>query len=170
MNRRAFTLIELLVTMVIGVIAMFGLAAPLVAERNFWNTGKRQTEAQRDAQTAMRAIERVAREGIACPVSGSGSVAFQVPCDRFGVINPPSANVLFSSQNGQLQMTNACLGGVTSILIDGVRSRVASFISTPIITNRLVRIQLQVAHRLHQNNPREEDELLVTELFLRNNG
>ena len=60
---RGVTLVEVLITVVIASIAMMALAVPFVAERSFWGVGKRQTEAQRDAQLAMRTIARMGREG-----------------------------------------------------------------------------------------------------------
>ena len=63
MNRRGVTLIELLITVMIGAIAMFALVPPFIAEGNFFRKGKRQTEAQRDAQMVLRAMARAVREG-----------------------------------------------------------------------------------------------------------
>lgn len=161
MTRHGVTLIEVLITLVIGSIAMFALAAPFVAERSFWGTGQRQTEAQRDAQLALRAIARAIREG-STPSLAPGNppdatLTFNVPCGA-GV-----ANVTFSggpSFGGQLQMIDSC-SGVTSTLIDGVRSRVTDLLFTGVST-KLVRVQIDVTH---QN---QEHEFLVTELFLRN--
>ena len=168
-SRRGVTLIEVLIAVVISAIAMFALVPPFLAEGNLFRKGKRQTEAQRDAQMALRAMARVGRSGLEAPVIGSNRVGFTVPCTLFGVGAPLTARVVFLSSNGQLQMTNFCLGsGVTSTLIDGTRSRVTSFTSTAIIPNKLVHVQLQVTHSLTATDPQSELETLDTELFLRN--
>ena len=63
---------------------------------------------------------------------------------------------------------NSCTTGPPPIeLIDGIRSKVATFTLTP-ITSKLVRITLQVTHRTTATSSRVESELLETDLFLRN--
>ena len=159
MNRRGVTLIELLMAIVIGTIAFFALAMPFIAERSFWNSGRRQAEAQRDAQMGLRAMARVARQSTSYAVSqGGAQVAFTPPsggspsCFRGG---PAFGNQL-------LLFANTTCTGSPLVLIDGNRSRVTSLIMTSITPNRLVQVQLQVTH---QN---QRTELLATNLFLRN--
>jgi prepilin-type N-terminal cleavage/methylation domain-containing protein len=145
MNRRGVTLIELLMAVIIGGIAFFALAMPFIAERVFWGSGNRQTEAQRDAHMVMRAIGRVARES-----SAYGAVTgFTVTC----------GTATFAANAGQLQM-NRC--GELLTLVDGVQSQVAAFSITPAGTN-MVTVQLRVTRFGGQ-----EDEQLQTQLYLRN--
>jgi type II secretory pathway pseudopilin PulG len=66
------TLIEVLVTVVISAIAMMALAMPVVAERRFWTIGIQQTQVQRDAQVALRAIAKVARQSSKVDVKNVG--------------------------------------------------------------------------------------------------
>ena len=153
MNRRGFTLIELLVTIVIGAIAFFGLAIPFVAERSFSLSGTRQTEAQRDAQMGMRAIALVAR-GSKAVVAGGDQVVFTL-LSGDGVVFQGGPR--FTNQLQRIDTTHG-----TSILIDGVRSRVIGMVVTAIVANKLVRVRLEVSHE------GTEDELLETEFFLRN--
>ena len=162
MNRRGVTLIELLMTIIIGSIAMLPLAIPFSAERIFWNKGKQQTESQRDAQMGMRAIARVAH-GAQSYSRSSGHLLFQLPGPIFRCFDGGPA---FSNQ---LVLTNC--GDPPSplaVLIDGNRSQVDSFVVTQVVPNKLVRVKLQVSHRLRTTDPRQEDEILETELFLRN--
>ena len=164
MNRRGFTLIEMLITLVIGSIAMFALAAPLIAEGQFFRKGKRQTEAQRDAQMAFRAIARVARQSLSYSIPAAGTLIFT---------EPVGGQACFQSGANQLLMTRPnCVGGPlgtnTTVLIDGVRSRVQNFTVTQIVPNKLVRIHLEINHRLRTADPFTEQEILETELFLRN--
>ena len=149
---------ELLVILVIGSIAMMALAAPFSAERSLWGTGKRQTEAQRDAQIALRAIARVAHESSAYAIAGN-AITFTAPCGprQFSLVS-----------GNQLRFTDNCPPAKTLTLIDGLRSQVANFTLTPVITNRLVRIQLQVTNRLRTTDTQQRSELLITELYLRN--
>jgi type II secretory pathway pseudopilin PulG len=160
------TLIELLITIVISTIALLALTAPFVAERSFWGIGKRQTEAQRDAQVALRAIARAAREGnaITTPLAGFSGNTF-----TFTTPSCPVFGITFSGDplSGQLLMTDGCAGGLPIPLIDGVRSRVNNLVFTG-ITNKLVHIQLDVTHRLRTTDPNVQNELLQTEIFLRN--
>ena len=157
MNRRGFTIIELLMAVVIGAIAMMALAIPFIAERSFFGTGKRQTEAQRDAQMALRALARTARMSTTYDASVPGQLSFTVPS---------CGTSIFERHAGGEFHLHGCSGDL--VLIDGVRSRVASFTVTPIIANKLVRVQLQMTNRLSATDPRQRSELLVTELFLRN--
>ena len=159
MNRRGVTLIEVLVTVVIGAIAMFALAAPLLAQGSFFRKGKRQTEAQRDAQVVLRAMGVAAREGTGYSTA-SGRVDF-LNTSVCGT-NP----VRFELHAGGVFHMH-CAGN-TVTLIDGVRSQVTSFTATPVVSNKLVRIQLGVSHRLRTTDPSTENETLETELFLRN--
>ena len=159
MSRRGVTLIELLIAVVIGSIAMFALAAPLIAEGQFFRKGKRQTEAQRDGQLVLRAMAFVAHES-----SGYTPTADGVDFLNTSVcgVNPVS----FHRHTDVLEMH--CGGAPPTILIDGGRSRVAGFTVTPVIANKLVRIRLDITHRLRTTDPFTENELVETELFLRN--
>lgn len=167
-HQKGFTLVELLITMVISVIAMFALAVPFVAERNFWNVGKRQAGAQRDAQMAMHAIARNAREGSASALGGSNGDAvltITVPCpggttaERIIEGGPAFGSAPYK---GQLEMRGGCAAAGATTLIDGVRSKVTNMQVTEVVPDKLVRIRLEVTHQGQQN------ELLETELFLRN--
>ena len=168
---RGVTLVELLIAVLISGIAFFALTVPFVAERTNWGEGQRQTEAQRDAEVALRAVERAARWGrqhfpavgpsstmqfiipaCAGPFGGFGSVTFQ---------GGPS----FSNQ---FQMIDSCNGSAVVTLIDGVRSQVTNLAFTG-ITSKEVRIQLTVAHQLRAGaGQRQSTETLQTEVFLRN--
>jgi len=167
---RGVTLIELLMTIVIGSIAMFSLAPVLIAEGQLFRKGKRQTEAQRDAQMAIRAMARVARQSSAytfANLPGFGRLGLTDPLAGggcfFGFMGGPFA--------GQFWLVPTCdsLSNPT-VLIDGIRSRVVSFTVTPIVENpdRLVHVRLQVSHRLRTTDPFQEDEVLETDFFLRN--
>ena len=173
-SRRGVTLIELLMAIVIGAIAMFSLAPLLIAEGNFFRKGKRQTEAQRDAQMALRAIARVARgsdnfnnpgPSSACvPLGGFHTLQCDgggVACIRYNWVG----DALSQITNFSTSCTNHPNGTVT--LIDGVRSKVTSFLITS-ITSKQVQVQINVTHQLRTGDPRIENELLQTELFMRN--
>lgn len=159
--RNGVTLIELLLAVVIGAIAFFPLTVPFVSERSFTGAGRRQAEAQRDAQMALRAIARAARQGTnpsPAPGNTSDTFTFQLPLPSC-----PGAEVRFDggpSLNGTLQMTDGC-SNRTALLIDGVRSRVTNLVFTG-VTNRLVRVGIDVTYEGQQT------ERLETELFLRN--
>ena len=162
MNRRGVTLIEVLITIVIGAIAFFAAAMPFIAERSFWGSGNRQTEAQRDAQMAVRAMARVARQSTSYAVAGGGNqIAFTAPgggapsCFRGG---PAFGNQL------QRYATQTCTGTAT-VLIDGNQSRVTSLVVTAVASN-LVRVEVQVTRQLAGHIP--QDAVLATNLFLRN--
>jgi prepilin-type N-terminal cleavage/methylation domain-containing protein len=147
--KRGVTLIELLITVVIGSITLCALAMPFIADRSFWASGRGQSEAQRDAQMVMRAIARVARES----TGYTAATGFQPPVG-------PSRQ--FCLQAGQLFLADTCTNPTTSVLlIDGNRSLVTNLVIAP-ITNKLVRIQLEVTH-LNRGT-----EQLETELLLRN--
>ena len=173
MNRRGVTLIELLITLMISSIAMMALAIPFVTERAMALSGKAQAESQRDAEMVMRAIARVARESnIYTPFilqTLNAEISFN---NLFG---PGSCfkggpNFNFGGFNGALVVAEACVGGALSaprVLIDGNRSNVEEFSVTP-ITNKLVRVTLRVSHQPIVGGPRQEDEVLETEIFLRN--
>ena len=159
-NQRGFSLLELLIAMIISSIALLGAAAPFIAERSFWASGKRQVEAQRDAQMALRSMARFARQGNGYVIGGSsGNVTI--------VFTRPSGNVCFEGgptfNNGQLRRFDGTCGSpAPTILIDGVRSKVTQLVFTSVTTNKLVNIQLQVTRENQQN------ETLQTDLFLRN--
>ncbi len=162
---RGVTLIELMITTVIGSIAFMALAVPFVAERRFWVTGNAQVEAQRDAQMAMRAIGVVARESGDYRILDSGGnvrLRFELPCGNKEFRRGPAFN------GGQLEFRNISCppseGPPSSILIDGVRSRVTELTFTPVIDDKLVHVRLVVAH---QNLA---DEVLETDFYLRNSG
>ena len=175
-SRSGFSLIELLMVVVISAVAMFGLAVPLVADRSFANRGKRKTEAQRDAQMAMRAIARHAHQSRAYGVVSAG------PADgRISFSEASGTGVCFvgGPANGSrllmlvsvIPTYNCSDAPLTRVeLIDGKRSKVISFAVTQVVPNKIVRIQLHVTHKLRLNlsDTLTEDELLETELFLRN--
>ena len=166
MRFRAYgvTLVELLITTVIASIAMMALAIPLIAERSFWGTGKRQTEAQRDAQLAMRAIARVGREAWEFDVVSVNPNQSVLKFKNSGA----SCEKTFIGDriNWKLYFLDACAGTSTE-LINGERSRLKEMFVEG-IGARQVRIRLRVAHSLRANDPREEDEVLETQLYLRN--
>ena len=148
MNERGVTLIEMLMAIIISAIAFMALAMPFVAERSFSVRGQRQTEAQRDAQLATRAMARAVRQSSA--YNGNGT--FTVPC----------GTQQFTVANSQLRLVNSAgCGGQTLVLIDGGNSRVTNFAIT-LVTNRIVHVAITVTY---QN---QADEVLDTELFLRN--
>ncbi len=157
-STRGVTLIELMMTLVIGSIAFFAVAVPFVAERSFSASGRRQTEAQRDAQLALRAMARVARQSTSYAIAAGGAqITFSAPGG-----GSPSCFRGGPSFGNQLQRYSAACGtGSAAILIDGNRSRVTSLAMIS-ITGNLVRAQVQVTH---QN---QRTETLATNLFLRN--
>lgn len=145
------SLIELLIVIIIGGIATLALSVPFVAERRFWMLGSAQTESQRDAQLALRAIARIVRES-----SGFNDTTkeFTIGC----------GTVYFEKhdEDGSLHL-HGCLG--TRTLIDGAlsKSKVQAFTVTSVSGNpKLVDIQIDVIHNGQAN------ELLDTQLFLRN--
>ena len=158
-SQRGASLIELLITIIIGVIALMALAVPFVAERSFESSGKRQTEAQRDAQMALRSMTKAARDSSSYFVTAGASstrIDFARPCGTMSFEGGPN----FSG--GQIWWVNGCVAPVdTTVLIDGIRSRVTNFTVTP-VTTRLVKLRLDV---IHENL---RSEFLETEIFLRN--
>lgn len=167
MNRRGVTLIEVLMATVISAIAMFALAAPLIAEGQLFRKGKRQTESQRDAQIALRAVARTARQGGSYQVTGAS------PSHILTIYDKPGGVIIGCFQGGpvfgsQFQTDTTACSPASPALIDALRSRVTSFTVTPVIPNKLVRIRLDVSHRLQTSDSYTENELLETELFLRN--
>lgn len=170
MNRRGVTLIEVLMAVVISAIAMFALVPPFIAEGSFFRKGRRQTEAQRDAQVALRALARTARQSgfyQIAGVAGSNTVTFydKAPAQGGVILGCFQGGLAFGSQ---FQMDAAACTAASPALIDGSRSRVQSFTATQVIPNKLVRLRLDVAHRLRPTDPTPENEVLETELFLRN--
>ena len=169
MNRRGVTLIELLITVIIGSIAMLALAVPFSAERIFWLRGDTQAEAQRDAQLALRAIARVARQSTCYEIAGTNQVTLyagpRVTGACTGGINGcfrggPTFGFQFQSYPG------AC-GASPTILLDGTRSQVTALsITRPSAgSDRLVQFQLGVTN---SRGTRQSSEQLATEIFLRN--
>ena len=153
------TLVELLVTLIIAGIAFFPLAVPFFFERSFFRQGERQTEAQRDAQVAMRAIGRVARGSSGYLINGAADqVTFSdpavAPCTPFFQGGPNFA--------GQFVMSDGCPVPQTTALIDGVRSQVVHLRFDPVVAGRLVRAHIEVVRE------GQEREHLETEIFLRN--
>ena len=160
MNQRGVTLLELLIAIIIGVILMITAMVPFVAERSFWGRGRRRVESQQDSQIAMRAIARAARESDQYTISGN-QITFTSAC---GTRQFQTAG----ASNNQLQLVNNCVSPAQTLtLIDGNRSRLTNWAITQVNT-KLVTIQVRVAHRLLATDPREENEVLVTEFFLRN--
>ena len=167
MNQRGVTLIELLMVIVISAIAMMALAVPLVAERAFLGSGKAQTESQRDAEMGIRAMAHIARQCQAYQFPSGGVVKF--------VSSPAGPGACFKGGplfNKQLLMFDeSCVGAggiATLVLIDGNRSKVEEFTATQVVPNKLVQIHIVVSHQPVVGGPRQEDEVLDTEIFLRN--
>jgi type II secretory pathway pseudopilin PulG len=151
-SRAGITFIEVLITIIISAIAVLAAGTPLVAERTFWSAGKRQTDAQRDAQLVLRAIARAARESASFQIVGN-AVTF-----HSGI--PPAAPnctaaFTWSPGTGQLITQRPCSAGPITLSTD-----VASFLPQQIQSN-LVQISVQVVKG-------QQSELLVTDLFLRN--
>ncbi len=150
-NERGFSLIELLVTMIIASIALFATAVPLMAERSFWQRGKRQVEAQRDAHLMMRAVARAARQSNDSNVTGN-VLTLTAACGTH----------TFQTAGSQFQITNNCVvPSETTTLIDGTKSVVTQFVPT-IISSKIVKIELQITR---ENRATEQ---LETQIFLRN--
>ena len=167
MNRSAVTLIELLITIVIGSIAMLALAVPFSAERIFWLSGRARTEAQRDAQLALRAMARVARQSACYEIVGD-QVTFYAGARTGG--NCPAATVsgCFRRSGNQFESYSGtlCTGVSPTLLIDGGRSQVTALsIIRPAAGDRLVQAQLTVRHTA---GSQQQTEQLLTELYLRN--
>lgn len=156
-HERGVTLVELMVTMVLGAIVLLAAVMPFIAERSFWAAGRRQAEAQRDAQMAMRALAHMARQGQGYAVAPTGDSI---------TVNFTGCNRQFQRGGAdphQLLMVDNCVApSKTTTLIDGVKSQVTQLVFTPVVANKLVTIQLQVTHENQKN------ETLQTNLFLRN--
>ena len=158
MNQRGLTLMELMIAMIIGSIALLAFTIPFVAQRSFLVSGRRQTEAQRDAQIAFRSMALAAREGTSYLVNPTGS-AITI---NYTFLGCNRQFQLGGAANSQLLLIDNCAVPAQVVtLIDGIRSRVTQLVFTP-VTIRLVNIQLQVTHEGREN------ELLQTQLFLRN--
>ena len=180
-QQRGVTLIELLMVLVISAIAMFPLAIPFVADRAFWGSGKAQAESQRDGEMVMRAIARFARESKEYPLAfllpgpNHGRIQFVKPsgeqmCFEGGPNFPGNPGKLYM---GSLSAGGNCVIGQGTMLIDGNRSKVTNttgntgFSIIP-INSKLVRIRLEVTHEAIAGSGRQENEVLETEIFLRN--
>ena len=171
-TQKGVTLIELLMVIVISAIAMMALAVPLVAERAFLGSGQAQAESQRDGEMALRAMARGARQSSACNITPGPGNKVQVQfvgglrCFKGGPDYPAAGR-------GELHLFDescAGAGGIaTAILIDGNRSKVEEMTVSAPVNNKLVRVHLRVSHHPIAADPsRIEDEVLDTELFLRN--
>ena len=158
------TLVELMVVVVIGVIALMALSIPFAAERTFWNTGWRKTEAQRDAQMVFRAISKMARQSQSYTVTNvaAGNI-------RIDFVRPTCGTVYFQggvnypgTGQGQFLWQDGCaVPANAKTLIDGVRSRVTNF-SVTSISGRILKINLTIIHK------NQETEQLEKQVFLRN--
>ena len=123
----------------------------------------------------LRAIARVARQSISYEITPSGVNSSQI---RFhssaGVGACFKGGPNFPGNVNQLSMYDeSCIGagpgGVpAAVLIDGNRSKVRNFSVTEITDDRIVRIRLEVTHEAIVGSGRQEDEVLETEIFLRN--
>ena len=168
MNRRAVTLIELLITIVIGSIAMFALAVPFSAERIFWLSGRARTEAQRDAQLALRAMARVARQSACYDIVGADQVTLYAG-PRVGLACTGATNGCFRRVGNQFESYSGtlCTGVSPALVIDGGRSQVTalSIIRSAAGSDRLVQAQLTVRNTA---GSQQQTEQLLTELYLRN--
>ena len=170
------TLIELLITMVIGLIAFLALAPSFIAERRFWIAGNAQAESQRDAQMALRAVARQARQSL--PFFGPTPLSpYQIvsagPTGAIIFAPPSGGTVCFAAGpakgNQLIMMTGGCGVGPANqtILIDGVRSKVVEFSLAEIVPRKLVYVKIQVSHQPILTSTRIRNEVLETELFLR---
>lgn len=157
--QKGASLIELMITVIIGAIAMMALAVPFIAERSFESSGRRQAEAQRDAQMAMRSMSRAARDSSGYTITAganSTKIDFVRPCGAMSFEGGPTFN------GGQIRWVDACVSpSNTIILIDGVRSRVTALTATA-VSPKLIRLNLGVTYQNQQS------ELLETDVFLRN--
>jgi prepilin-type N-terminal cleavage/methylation domain-containing protein len=159
MSRRGITLVEVLITVVIGSIALCAMALPFVAERSFWATGQRQTEAQRDAHLVMRAISRAAQESgsVALDPDGAGARFFLDP-------NRTVCQAYFRggfAGSGRFEWYPRCGRQPTVLLDDDSRLRTLAF--EPVSRN-LLRVRVEVTRK------DREDERLETDFYLRNGG
>ncbi len=164
--RRGVTLIELLIALVISGIAMMAIAMPFVAERAFWRHGMQQTQAQRDAQLAMRAIARAARGSTGYTISSSGpskakiTFATSQVCAGNNQIFDGGPNV------GSGALTSQCGSNAAQYLInrpgDQTGSKVTELRFQSASTSNRVHIIITVTTK---NN---ESERLETDVYLRN--
>ena len=155
MNERGFSLIELMIVMIISAIAMISIAPAFMTERSFWAQGNRQAAAQRDAEMALRAIARVARQSNNYVINAN-QITFTTPAGCTRQFQTAGA------ANDQLQLVDNCIApSETVTLIDGVRSDVTQFMTTS-ITTRLVQIQLRVTRE------NREHAQMQTQIFLCN--
>ena len=164
-KQKGLTLIEFLIVAIIGVIALIALAVPFMAERRFSGLGKSQVEAQRDAQLVTRAIARIARESsffsFAGP-AGDSTLSFTTPCGSVSFRGGSAFNN-GGPNNGQLIRTDQCVvPNVTTVLIDGTRSKITNFTATTVIPQKIVDLQVNIQY---QN---QRSELLQTRIYLRN--
>lgn len=158
-SRGGFSLIELLITLVMGALVLMGLTMAFVSERSLWSSGIEQAEAQRDAQVALRAIARAARESNGYTVTAGSGVTQLDFAGPFGGVCIEAGPAF---EGGSLALHDDCAAPAsTTYMIDGVRSQVTAFAVTP-ITSRLLRIQLEVV------DPQRGSEALETEVLLRN--
>ncbi len=172
MNQKGMSIVELLIAVLISSIVFFGLVVPFIADRSFWGAGRRQAQAQRDAQLALHTIARYGHESAGYTWVGSGgqyTIAFNVPCP--GVTPGPgvpigTGTVVFqtgpSFNKGRFDMVDNCSGGKRAILIDGVRSKVTNFVVTPISSGNLVTVKLKVTYE------NQMSETLQTQVFMHN--
>lgn len=164
-NQKGVTLIEILIVAIIGAIALIALAVPFMAERRFSGLGKSQVEAQRDAQLVTRAIARIARESSVFSITGSAgdqTLVFTTPCGSVSFRGGSAFNN-GGPNTGQLIRTDNCVApAATSVLIDGVRSKVTNFTATSVTLNKMVDLQIDIQY---QN---QRSELLQTRIYLRN--
>ena len=166
-SQKGITLIEILIVSIIGVIALLALAVPFMAERRFSGLGKSQVEAQRDAQLVTRAIARVARESYSYTRGGvnitDASITFKQPSESFVCFR--GGSTFNNGQLHRLEGINATCGGIpttTTVLIDGIRSKVTNFTATSVVPKKIVDLQINVQY---QN---QRSELLQTRIYLRN--
>lgn len=163
-NQRGVTLLELLIVMIIGVIVLLALAIPLVSSYSLLSAGKRQTESQRDAQLVTRAIAFAAREAKSYLITGDSTnrtITFTVPTVSGTCTVAFQGGPAFNG--GQLSVNNQCL--VTpwnATLINGSKSKVIDPDIFTVVSSDLVKIRLNVEYENQRN------ELLETEIFLRN--
>jgi hypothetical protein len=152
-------LIELLIALVMGALVLMGLTMGFVSDRALWSAGIAQSESQRDAQVALRAIARAARESNGYTITATPDSTQLNFAGPFGGLCVEGGAAF---EGGRLALHDDCAAPVsTTYVIDGLRSRVTTFFVTPIST-RLIRIQLEVAYRDRGT------ELLETEVLLRN--
>ena len=153
------SLIELLLTILMASFALLAAAVPFIGAGSFRGTGRAQTEAQRDAQMALRSLLHYARSGTQYTVTsnpGDTTVTFNFLCGTRVFEGGPNFN------GGTLRLVDNCQSPArTVVLIDGNRSRVNQFTASTVTTN-LLALELDV-RRLNRRN-----ETLRTQVHLRN--